>query len=299
MGLPTFLIDDPPEDVLDEHVHTRTTLAADPLAAPLVATIDPLIDDWKEVHALRLQLVIDVAQAVAKAFFADAQLNVIVDRLVPTLEKLVGRRAKGDPLWTVLLGSLEPAQLKRPILSDQLQTMLVWPDPLAESGHVELVQIGADLTPLLPVATAAEQAIATARQALTTFDTLGRWRKHIDLANAARAAAYGALLEIPHKNPSARLPADYADLFFLHDTSRRGANRPRKSAEIDKELKGLLVKVDSLKESLKEAVAREEAAAKAKAEREAKEKELALLKQQEKETKEKKKELEKELAKKK
>ena len=293
MPLPTLTLEDSPEEILNQHIHSRTTLAADPLAEKLALLFDPLLADWKEVHGLRLQLVIDSAQTVARAFYIDTELN----RLVAALESLVGKRNKKDPLWEVFLQDQEPAQFKKPILAGQLKAMMLWPAPLAESKQPELIEIGAALARVLP--TAAEQAVAAAEQAIQTFDTLGRWRQHIDHSNAVRATAYGALLEIPHKNPEAKLAADYAELFFLHDTSRRGANKPRSSKEIAAELKGLSAKMEPLNAALKEATEREKAAEAAQVRREEKQKELALLKQQEKETKERKKELEKALAKKK
>ena len=176
--------------------------------------------------------------------------------------------------------------------------MLLWPPALAAAPQQELEDLGAALAPVLSVAVVAEKAIATAKQALVTFDNVGRWRQHVDQSNAVRAAAYGALLEIPHQNPALKLPLDYADLFVLHDTSRRGANKARTSAEIAAEIKSLTGKIDQLQAPMKDALVREQNAAAALARREEAAKELAAVKQQEKEAKAKKKELEKELAKK-
>jgi hypothetical protein len=290
-------INDAPQDVLEDHVHCFTTTAADPLAASLAPAFEGQITDWTEVNGLRIQLLIGIAQAVAHAFQVDVQLNRFVDDLVNLLQKIT-KKDKDDPVWTVYLNGQEPAQVKKPILAGQLATMLLWPPALAAAPQQELKDLGVALAPVLSVAVLAEKAIATAKQALVTFDNVGRWRQHVDQSNAVRAAAYGALLEIPHQNPALKLPLDYADLFVLHDTSRRGANKARTSAEIAAEIKSLTGKIEQLQAPMKDALAREQNAAAALARREEAAKELAAVKQQEKENKDRKKELEKELAKK-
>ena len=298
MTLPTLTIEDSPEAVLAEHVHSRTTTAADPLAAEHSPAFDAQITDWSEVSVLRTQLLIAIAQALANGFYLDHTLNQTVDDLVLALQKIT-KKDKSDPLWSVFLNGHEPAQLKKPILAGQLAQMLLWPPALAASSHQELQELGAALAPLLPLAVAAEKAIADAKQALVTFDKLGRWRHHIDKSNAVRVAAYGALLEVPHQNPALKLPGDYADLFFLHDTSRRGASKPRDSADIAAEIKAHKEKAAALEAPLQAALKREEDEAAERARRAEAQKELDAVNQSEKENRDRKKALEKELGKKK
>ena len=109
----------------------------------------------------------------------------------------------------------------------------------------------------------------------------------------------GSWAVLAHQNPTAKLPADYAEQFFLHDTSRRGANKTRSSSDIQAEIASLQARTAQLAAALLEAQAREQAAAAEQASRAAKEQELAAVKQQEKEAKQKKKALEKQLGKKK
>jgi hypothetical protein len=298
MALPNLSLDSTSESVLAEHVHCRTTMGADPLAAAHAPAFDALITDGIEVTTLRLQLVIAIAQARANGFQLDLQLNKFVDTLVLALLKITDRD-RGDPLWFVFLKGKEPAQIKKFLLGEQLALMLLWPAALAASPHQELKDIGTALAPVLPLAVKAEQAIADTKQALVTFDNVGRWRQHIDRSNAARATAYGDLLEVPHKNPALNLPSDYAEQFFLHDTSRRGAGKPRSAEEIGKEMKGYTEKAAALQGPLAEAVKRE-------ADDEAErvrladvQKELDAVTQLEKESRDRKKALEKELGKKK
>lgn len=154
------------------------------------------------------------------------------------------------------------------------------------------------LSPILPLALAAKNDLAQAKQNLADWKNVARWKQHIDQSNAHRAAAYGYLLEVPHKHPDVRLPADYADSFFLHDTSRRGAGKSKTSQQIADEIDALKTKLNQLEELFAETVARESADAEQLAAMEQKQKELATLEEQEKEIRAKKKQLEKEIEKK-
>jgi hypothetical protein len=176
--------------------------------------------------------------------------------------------------------------------------MKLWLPALKASSSTELNDIAAALAPILPLADAAEADIRTARQQILEYRTVGRWRQHIDKSNGARAASYGALLEVPHQNPDLKLPADYADLFFLHDTSRRGADKTRSATEIAAEIHALEGKLVELGKEKAQAEQREAEAAKAQADREQQEKELANLDAQDRQNEERRKELKKELGKK-
>jgi len=295
MALPKLELDDPPDDVLEEHVHSLTTMHADSLAASHAIKFDGLVTDWTDAESSRIKLVIAATQAAANAFRIDTQLNGIVDAVVDALKPL-DQDAK-ERLQQSLLKGQPPSAFKRPILSNQLTAMSVWPSTLKGSSVKALEDIEKDLSALLPVAKEAETTALRAKQDLVDWKNIGRWKQHIDKSNADRASTYGALLEMPHNHPEARLPSDYADLFFLHDTRRRGANKPKSSKQIGEEIDGLETKLANLKKQHAEALAREAAEAGHVATMEQKEKELAALKQQEKENAAKRKQLEKELEK--
>jgi hypothetical protein len=295
--IPEVQTDDPVDDVLKEHVHSLTTVRADPHAASHAAQFDALVIDWTETQSVRVTLVIAVAQALANAFRIDAQLNAIVDDVVDALKKLPDNDLKASLQHSLLKG--QPASIfKRPILANQLTAMTVWPSTLKGSGIPALEDIEKTLTPLLPIATAAQTGVSQAKQDLTDWKTIGRWKQHVVQANATRAIAYGDLLEVPHKNPAAGLPSDYAEQFFLHDTSRRGATKAKTSKQIAEEIDALKFKLNELTKEHTEALAREAAEAEELAALEQKQKELAALKEQEKETKARQKQLEKDLKKK-
>ena len=73
---------------------------------------------------------------------------------------------------------------------------------------------------LVAVVAAADAAVAqqvAADQALKDFDTIGGKKTLVDACNAVRKTVYGALAALPHTNPAAMLPANFADRFFRHD----------------------------------------------------------------------------------
>ena len=96
MTLPNLSLDSTAESMLAEHVHCRTTMAADPFAAAHAPAFDALITDGIEVTTLRLQLVIAIAQARANGFQLDLQLNKFVDRLVLALQKITDLHLPSD-----------------------------------------------------------------------------------------------------------------------------------------------------------------------------------------------------------
>ena len=298
MAIRTQTITDKPDDILEDTVHTRTTLKADPLTASLAVPFDGLVTNHKQVVGDRIDLEVTLFQCVATAYYLDVRLDAFTDKLVKTLTELVGEdRSSAD--WVVFFQKSDLYTFKRPILGAQLDKMKQWPSALLLSPYPAIKDLAGELTPLLTAGEAAVQATQAAQQALTNFDNVGAFRQYVDSSNAARTTAYAALLQLPQQNPSLQLPADYAERFFLHDTSRRGAGKPRSSADIEAELTSAKARVTKLETDLKDAQAREEAAAAAATARQAKEQELAAAKQQEKEAKQKQKALAKELGKKK
>jgi hypothetical protein len=291
-------LDDSPDEVLKNHVHSYTTTNADPLAQAVAPGFDALIADWKSTNDKRIQLVIALAQAQANAIYIDAQFDRVVDLLVAALEKIT-KKDRTDDRWYPYLKGRDPSEVKRPILKEQLAEMTLWLKSLQDSPYQELKDVGAALAPLIAPGKAAEDALSTARQALVEFKKIGGWAQHVEKSNHTRADAYGKLLVIPRQNPAERLPSDYQETFFLHDTSRRGASKPRSSQEIAEEIKAVRAQLDQLAKDLTDAQQREAEEAKAADDRAKKQAELAALKQQNKENKAKEKALQKELGKKK
>jgi hypothetical protein len=294
MGKRTLTLDDKPSDVLEEHVHTYTAVQADPLTASYAAGFDALITGYTVVTTDRIKLVVAIGKAKAGARYIDGKLDVVAALLANALDKVTD---KSDPRWQFYLEGQDLSVFTRPVLSKQLAKMALWPGYLAQEPEPELVAVGVALAPLLAPAKLAADAIDQAEKALEAFDTTGAWAQYIEASNAARDDAYGAFADIPHQNSALKLPKTYADGFFLHDTSRRGAGKPRSAADLDAELKAAKATVEKLGKDLaaaQEREAQDAAEAKALAEKEAA---LAALKQKKKEDDAEKKQLEKEIKK--
>lgn len=284
------------DDVIEEHIESFARTKADPLTAAHAPKFDKLIVTGNDALLVRLNLLIAIAEAKAKAWYLDRQLDGVSDMLINVLDKIT--KDKDDPFWDLFLKGKDGSAFKRPILSKQLAEMTLWPPYLTAAQHPDLVPVGDALKPLLQPAKDAEDAVDKAEKALTAFDTVGGWADYIEASNATRYAVYGDLLELPGQNPTLNLPSDFADAFYRHDTSRRGANKPKSSAEITDEMKTLKGQLDQLSDELQIAKEREAKEAKDAADRAEKQKALLEAKAKRKAAQAEEKQLEKELGKK-
>jgi hypothetical protein len=160
-----------------------------------------------------------------------------------------------------------------------------------------VTSILADLNALLQPAQDAQDAVAAADLALTSFDTVGPWADYITKSNSVRTQVYGDLNDVPFANPALKLPTTYAEAFFFHDTSRRGAGRPRSSTAIAADMTPLRDQLALLQAELVEAEARETQDAVDAAQLEADQKALEAAKAESKQADEKAKELKEKVAK--
>ena len=288
-------VDDPLDDVLTEHVTTLTLLSADPLVASHAPRFQALIADYREAMATRTDLMIAEGVAKAKAIYIDEKLNTLVDELVVILDRITKKKRR-DVLWRVFFGGRRNfARFKAPILHTQLTKMSLWPGSLASSPYAELQEFGARLLPVLSAATVVQQELSTAKQNFIDFRNIGRWAQHIAKSNAERTSVWGALSDLPHQQPSLNLPHGYADLFFLHDTRRRGANAKKSAEEIQDEIATAEADLKKLRADLEEAQEREEAESAADTEEAATRAELAEATKDEEKAKERKALLQKKL----
>jgi hypothetical protein len=295
MGLRRLKTTTPPDDALEEHVHSYAMTSADPPAAAVAPKFAGLIKDWKARNEERVDLLVAAATAAAVVVQIDIRLDAAVEALIRILEKL-------DPdheldLWEIFLKGVQPSIFVRPILSRQLAKMTLWPAAIADLSYPELTAYATMLAPLLAEAKQAEDAADAAAQRLRNWKTVGGYSEHITLANAERTDAHGTLADIPFQQPGLRLPKEYAARFFLHDTTRRGAGKLRTSAQIREEMADLQAQLAGLDEDLSAAVAREEADAKREADAAKDRQELATLKKQREDTQAREKQLEKKLGK--
>jgi hypothetical protein len=251
------------ELVLEENSYTLGELQSHPLAAPYTPKFDAFQATWTGVNAQRIELVI----ALGKADGAVAGIDENIDDLVDVLDRTLLIATKNDrtaPLYQLYFGAKPPSLLKRPILGQELETVRAW-IPSIEGSSVPAV---AALAPAFKAAiTAADAAVAArtkAAQALKDFDTVGPKKALIDGYNALRKTVYGELGAMPHQNPAAMLPPDFADRFFRHN-AHKGGNGPTNAKDAQAAVDALEKQLEAAKAVLATVTAKEKAKADGKA----------------------------------
>jgi hypothetical protein len=162
------------------------------------------------------------------------------------------------------------------------------------SPYPAVAALAPRLIDVLAAADLAVEKLASARQALKVFDSLGPKKDLIDGFNALCKSVYGELAVLPHKHPEAMLPGDFADRFFPHE-SHTGIESLTNVDEVKARIASLKKDLAGAEARVKTLEARAEAkAARREAERIAAEK-VAAMKQEEKEVTRKRKAAEKEL----
>jgi hypothetical protein len=253
----------------DHYFFTLARLQSHPLTQPLAAefmAFRPFID---AAQAEELALLENRYRIEAAVQILDDALDGIVDSVDSTL-RLELRYDRSSPIYLRFFGSLQPSELKRPMLGGQLETMRAWPSALEESSHPTLQQHGATLQAKLAEADAAEAEKQRVTQQLADFRVLGTRAKLIDRFNAVRKSLYGKLAEIQHGN--AGLGSGWAESFF------RGSGSAERLTirEVERRIASAEVELASLRTQRDELVAQEERAAQARAEAERAEKRARL-----------------------
>lgn len=130
--------------------------------------------------------------------------------------------------------------------------------------------MGTRLEALVANADAALTKQSEASGALKTFRKLGAKKIFIDKMNALRKSTDGKLAELPHANPDARLPNDFASRFFKRGP-RRGKTAAKEvtSAALKEQIADTKDLLSALSAQLVDVLAKEEADAQAEAQREA------------------------------
>jgi hypothetical protein len=185
-------------------------------AAPLVAAL-PKID---ATEAREWQLTVDLLRAEAKALEIDGRLDRSADAVIQAL-RFVTKGDLKDPRYVHFMGSMEPNELKDPVLEEELDTLEAWVPDLLASPHPELSVLGAPLDAQVKEARIVEAELTKARQALASFREIGEKPALVAEINAARKITHGDLAAIVHQNPLADLPKDLADRAFRGDARTR------------------------------------------------------------------------------
>lgn len=253
----------------DQYFFTAAKLQTHPLTQPLVpefAVLRPLLDgaQAEEQALLESRYLVEATVQIV-----DDALDGIVDGVDSTL-RIELRNDRSSPIYLRYFGSLQPSEVKRPVLGGQIDTMRAWPPSLVESSNPTLQQYGAALLTKLAEADAAAAEKQRIAQQITDFRVLGTRAKLIDRFNAARKALYGKLAEIQHAN--AVLGSGWAESFF------RGSGSAERLTlrELERRVATAEVDLAALRTQRDELAAQEERAAQARAAAELAEKRARL-----------------------
>jgi len=208
-------------ELYEEWLYTHTRLDADPLTQTLATEFVPLQQRWETVHDKELELIRRRARARAAVTVADIYLDRFLESFDHVLLALVSNDRESE-LYRRFFGDKRPAQLKRPVLGEQLETMASWPATLAKLESEALRAQGEALTPLVKNGQAAENALKEAVQATEDFYALGEHRTFVDELNAARSQLSGQLGKLRHGEQGLHLGSDFAEQFFLREERSRG-----------------------------------------------------------------------------
>jgi hypothetical protein len=222
------------EEVLEESAYTQGELPSHPLTAPYAAQFDAFQQDWFGTSAARVVLVITVHKAAGLVAGVDAELDDFVDLFDRTLLIAV-KNDREALLYRYYFGNKSAYLLKRPVLSDELETVRGWISSIQSSPIKALSALAGPLTTLVARADAAAAALKAAEGALAVFDTLGPKKDLIGRFNALRQKVWGEIAAMPHENPDLMLPSDFADRFFRH-FSRTGVGAMTNPKDVEKRI---------------------------------------------------------------
>jgi hypothetical protein len=188
-------------------------VTSDPHAAPFVAPVKALRNDWNPVAAKELSLEEAITIAEAGVTAADR----LLDGASGLVKIAIHKGKKPDvtlPLHKLYFGPSTPSMFEKPKLAAQLLAMKTWPSMLAKASEPELVGLVATVTAAVKAGIAAEAALADAIAARDAFRLGGERKKIFDKWNSLCATTYGALKALVHDHPELGLVSGYPESFF-------------------------------------------------------------------------------------
>ncbi len=205
---------------LDEACFSHARVGAKPLTLAYAADFDVFFIDWHVCNETEIKLRTAIVRCNALIVAADDELDEIADAVSQAV-LLEVKSDRSTALYLRYFGAQTVSQLKRPILSGQLETMRGWVPSLTTSTSAVLSALGARLIKAVASADAAIAARLVAEQENRDFRAIGGRKALIDGLNGLRKALYGRLSELPHARPELHLPASFAEQFFRHESARK------------------------------------------------------------------------------
>ncbi len=205
---------------------------ARPITAGLAPALFALLADIATCAAAERKLVLQVERAEVAVFLADEGIDGSVDAVAHACLAINGNDRTAEPYITFFKHK-PPAELKEPVLEEELGTVKLWVEPLQTSIHPSLSALAPTLAAQIEVADKAKAMLDAANVTLQTFREQGARKVLVDAINAKRMATHGALGEIAHSNPQLMLPINFADRFFVRETRRRRVTRKEVATRLE------------------------------------------------------------------
>lgn len=267
MRFPTLTIDMPLSELHREVRYTLAVLRQRPWAATRVPVFEALLKEVAAAEAERLSLLDKQEDAAAGVDEADLHLDLFVEATAADARPAVNKDTRA-PLWRSLFGSLNPSQLTRPKLGDELEQVRTWPELLHNAPTQALRDRVATCTARIKAADDALKARQVAQTALQVFKT-SKLTALVARLNSERSALAGE--SDKQLFDGKILPEASAGLFRLAYRAR--PPRPETLASVQAEITAAEAQLAHLRERLAalqaEQASSEEAAARRRADQEA------------------------------
>lgn len=235
-------------ELLDENSFSLGEFHSHPLGATFAPQFDDFQTQWFAANTARTALVISLGKANGVLAATDDAIDDFLDLLDRTL-LIITKNDRSAPQYVFYFGSTSVHLLKRPIHGEELATVRGFIPSLLASPHAALAALAPVLVNLVAKADSAIADHQAADQSLKDFDMLGGKKTLIDGYNALRQTAFGSLAAIPHANPTAMLPGNFADRFFRHE-SRKGVAALRNPKDVQAKVDAHKKKLDAAQKHL-------------------------------------------------
>jgi hypothetical protein len=252
--------------IAEDTTHILVPLETNALTQGYAQAFDDLLSTTHKTAAGEEALVLAVARAEGFVVAVDSDIDVLVNYIFSAVEVAFG---KTSPLYLFLLGDQTIAQIREPLLDEELDTVKSWIGPLKGCADPFVLKHVLVLEQKIIEAELRVDDLDKAEQALEAFRQLGPRKTLVDSANALRAFTYGALNQLVSTPAGASLPRDFPDRVFRHERARRYRKAPGSKA-LEKRLTANEKEHEALVLQIAEAKEAEAEAAKKKAKKKAK-----------------------------
>jgi hypothetical protein len=250
----------------EDTTHILVPLETNALTQGFAQGFNDLLDIIRKTEATEQALLLAIARAEGFIVAVDADLDVLVISILAAVEAAYG---KSSALYLFLLGDQTSAEIRQPVLDEELSTAKSWVGPLKSSSNPTIAALGIALEKKIIEADLRVSDLEKAEQELQVFRQIGARKQLVDSANGLRAATYGALNQLLSTPAGEGLPPDFTDRVFRYERARRH-RKAVTSKDLEKRLVANEKEHGALLTQIAETRAAEEEAAKAKAKKKAK-----------------------------